>query len=107
MKKTILLLTALFIGFLSYSQKKGSKSASSQKNRITNCLCSYKFTKMIGTYTFYRNGKFEYEQSNPYPLYKTGTWSYLSGNKVSIKKTWLGKSETVSIDQDCNIDWGY
>jgi hypothetical protein len=61
----------------------------------------------FGKYKFYRNGKFKFEQPKPYPLYKTSTWTYLSGNKVKINKTWLGKSEIVTVDQDCNIGWDY
>ena len=106
MKYFVFLFIFSLLVSVSYCQKKQSKPVSSQKNRITNCLCSYTYTQ-FGKYTFYRNGKFDYVQPKPYPLYKTGTWTYLGGNKVKINKTWLGKSEIVTVDQDCNIDWGY
>lgn len=104
MKHSILVVFAILIASISYAQK---KSSGSQKARITNCLCSYTFSHYIAKYKFYKNGKYEYQQSNPYPLYKTGTWSYLSGNKVKINKPWIGKSETVTVDENCDINWGY
>ena len=105
MKKIIQFLLVILIVTISFAQKKPSKSVASQKSRIVNCLCSNTYTQ-FGTYTFYKNGTFDYEQPRPYPLFKTGTWSYVSGNKVKINKTWLGKSQVVSVDSDCNLDWG-
>jgi hypothetical protein len=102
MKKTIsFTIIFLSITLVSFAQKKGNNA---QKKQVIDCLCSYNYTQ-FGTYSFNKNGTFEYQQPKPYPLYKTGTWSYVSGNKVKINKTWLGKSSIVTIGEDCTIEW--
>ncbi len=83
-------------------ERKKTEKKINQKRQVLNCLIGASF-KSFGTYTFYSNGTFSYEQPNPYPGYWKGTWEYIGGNKVRIKKTWIGKTSIITVSSYCEV----